>query len=132
MRKQCCQIRVQVADWATFKADCHFIKLCFIHLLKYLAANLAYFKRLRSETEIEKMTMTDEPYVQECRSGYFSTLPLTKNDCSQFFNFCGSVACLFLHFIILKRQNASFIAITLPTLLELIVPIYSVLLFLRY
>ena len=56
-------------------------------------------------------------------------LPLTKNEnttVDNFFNFCGSVACLFLHFIILKRQKPSFIAITLPTSLELIVPNYSV------
>ena len=56
-------------------------------------------------------------------------LPLTKNEkttVDNFFNFCGSVACLLLFFII------SFIAITLPTSLELIVPNYSVFLFLRY
>ena len=62
-------------------------------------------------------------------------LPLTKTEkttVDNFFNFCGSVACLLLHFIILKRQKLSFIAITLPTSLELIVPNYSVFLFLRY
>ena len=48
------------------------------------------------------------------------------------FNFCGSVACLLLHFIILRRQKPSFIAITLPTSLKLIVSNYSVFLFLRY
>ena len=47
------------------------------------------------------------------------------------FNFCGSVACL-LHFIILRKQKPSFIAITLPTSLKLIVSNYSVFLFLRY
>ena len=50
-------------------------------------------------------------------------LPPTKNKkttVDNFFNFCGSVACLLLHFIILRKQKPSFIAITLPTLLELI------------
>ena len=60
----------------------------------------------------------------------FQQLPLslTKNEkttVDNFFNFCGSVACL-LHFIILRRQKPSFIAITLPTSLELIVLNYSV------
>ena len=62
-------------------------------------------------------------------------LPLTKNEkttVDNLFNFCGSVACLLLLFITLKRQKPSFIALTLPTSLELIVPNYSVLLFLRY
>ena len=62
-------------------------------------------------------------------------LPLTKNEkttVDNFFDFCGSVACLLLHFIILKRQKPSFIAITLPTSLELIVPNYSVFFFLTY
>ena len=60
-------------------------------------------------------------------------LPLTKNEkttVDNFFNFCGSVACL-LHFISLRRKKPSVIAITLPTSLELIVPNYSVFLFLR-
>ena len=35
------------------------------------------------------------------------------------FNFCGSLACFLLHFIILRRQKPSFIAITLPTRLSL-------------
>ena len=59
-------------------------------------------------------------------------LPLTKNEkttVDNFFNFCGSVVCLFLHFIILRKQKPSFIAITLPTSLELIVLNYSVFLF---
>ena len=62
-------------------------------------------------------------------------LPPTKNEkttVDKFFNFCGSVACLLLHFIILRGQKPSFIAITLPTSLELIVPNYSVFLFFRY
>ena len=62
-------------------------------------------------------------------------LPLTKNEkttVDNFFNFCRSVACLLLHFIILIRQKPSFIAITLSTSLELIVPHYSVFLFFRY
>ena len=62
-------------------------------------------------------------------------LPPTKNEkttVDNFFNFCGSAACLLLHFIILRKQKPSFIAITLPTSLELIVPNYSVFLFLRY
>ena len=62
-------------------------------------------------------------------------LPLTKNDkttVDNFFNFCESIACLLLYFIILRRQKPSFIAITLPTSLELIVPNYSVFLLFRY
>ena len=62
-------------------------------------------------------------------------LPLTKNEkttVDNFFNFCGSVACLLLHFIILRRQEPSFIAITLPTSLELIVLNYSVFFVHRY
>ena len=62
-------------------------------------------------------------------------LPPTKNEkttVDNFFNFCGSLACLLLHFIILKNQKPSFIVITLPTLLELIVSNYSVFVFLRY
>ena len=67
----------------------------------------------------------------------FQTLPLppTKSEKStvdNFFNFCESVACLLLHFIILRRQKPSYIAITLPTSLELIVPNYSVFLLFRY
>ena len=55
--------------------------------------------------------------------------PLTKNEktiVDNFFNFLGSVPCLLLHFIILRRQKPSFIAITLATSLELIVLNYSV------
>ena len=62
-------------------------------------------------------------------------LPLTKSEkttVDNFFNFCGSVACLLLHLIILRRQKPSFIAITLPTALKLIVPNYSVFLVFRY
>ena len=62
-------------------------------------------------------------------------LPPTQNvktTVHNFFNFCGSVTCLLLHFIILRGQKPSFIAITLPTLLELIVPNYSVFLLFRY
>ena len=62
-------------------------------------------------------------------------LPLTKNQkttVDNFFNFCRSVACLLLHFIILRGQKPSFVAITLPTSLELIVLNYSVLLLFRY
>ena len=62
-------------------------------------------------------------------------LPLTKNEktiVDNFFSFCGSVACLLLYFIILRRQKPPYIAITLPTSLELIVPNYSVFFFLRY
>ena len=44
-----------------------------------------------------------------------------KRPLTIFFNFCGSVACLLLHFIILRKQKPSFIVITLPTSLELIV-----------
>ena len=62
-------------------------------------------------------------------------LPPTKNEkttVDNFFNFCGSLACFLLHFIILRRQKSSFIAISLPTSLELIVSNYSVFVFLRY
>ena len=65
----------------------------------------------------------------------FQPLPLTKNEkttVDNFFNFCGSVSCFLVHFIILRRQKLSFIAITLPTSLELIVPNDRVFLFLRY
>ena len=69
----------------------------------------------------------------------FQTLPLllipTKNEkttVDNFFNFCGFVACLLLHFINLRKQKPSFTAITLPTSLELIVSNYSVFVFLRY
>ena len=86
------------------------------------------------------------PYIRDVEAVNFQPLPLrhllfplllppTKNEkttVDNFFNFCGSVACLLLHFIILRRQKPSFIAITLPTSLELIVPDYSVFLFLRY
>ena len=66
---------------------------------------------------------------QGCGSGYFSTAftstPIAsastnkkrQNDRRQIFlNFCGSIACLLLHFIILRRQKPLFIAITLCTL----------------
>ena len=64
-------------------------------------------------------------------------LPLlpTKNEkttVDNFFNFCGSVACLLLHCIILRGQKPLFIAIILSTSLELIVPNYSVFLLFRY
>ena len=62
-------------------------------------------------------------------------LPPTKNEkrpLTIFKNFCGSVACLLLHFIILRKQKPSFIAITLPTSIELIFSNYSVFVFLRY
>ena len=64
----------------------------------------------------------------------FQPLPLTKNEktVDNSFNFCGSVACLLLHFIILRGQKPSFIAIILPTSLELIVPNYFVFLLFRY
>ena len=45
----------------------------------------------------------------------FRPLPRTKNEkttVDNFFNCCGSVACLFLHFIILRGQKPLFIAIT--------------------
>ena len=62
-------------------------------------------------------------------------LPPTKNEkttVDNFLNFCWSVACLLLHFIILRKPKPSFTAITLLTSLELIVSNYSVFLFLRY
>ena len=75
------------------------------------------------------------PYLLLSRPHLSLPFPLTKNEkttVDNFFNFCGSVACLLLHFIILRGQKLSFIVITLPTSLELIVPNYSVFLFLRY
>ena len=69
----------------------------------------------------------------------FQTLPLlltpTKNEkttVDNFSNFCGSVACFSLLFIILRRQKPLFFAITLPTSLELIVLNYFAFLFLGY
>ena len=62
-------------------------------------------------------------------------LPPSKNEkttVDDFFNICGFVACLLLHFIILGKQKPSFTAITLPTSLEHIVSNYSVFVFLRY
>ena len=66
----------------------------------------------------------------------FQLLSSTKNEkttIDNFFNFCGSVACL-LHFIILREQKPLFIAtcITLSASLELIVPNHSVFLLFRY
>ena len=79
---------------------------------------------------------------QGCGSGYFQTLPLplpplplTKNEktiVNNFFNLCESATCLLLQFIILRKQKPSFIVITLPTSLELVVPNYSVFLLFRY
>ena len=63
----------------------------------------------------------------------FQPLPLTKNEKTTVDNFltCASVACHLLHFIILRGEKPSFIALTLPTSLELIVvPNYSVFFFL--
>ena len=82
--------------------------------------------------------MDDQPNY--CGNSYFSTAFTSiasastnkKTTIDNFFNFCGSVACLLLHCIILKGQKPSFIAITLSTLLELIVPNYSVFLLFRY
>ena len=84
----------------------------------------------RSETKVTLKTgMWKRPFRQPL------PLPLTKNEkttTDNFFNFCGSVACLLLHFIILRKQKPSFTAITLPTSFELNVLNYSVFLFLRY
>ena len=73
---------------------------------------------------------------QGCGSGYFSTVSASTNKNEKttltiFLNFCRSVACL-LHFIMLKGQKPSSIAITLPTSLEIIVPNYSVFLLFGY
>ena len=61
---------------------------------------------------------------------HFHQQKTKKRRLTIFFNFCGSVACLLLHFIILRKQKPSFIAITLPTSLKLIVSNYSVFVFL--
>ena len=56
-------------------------------------------------------------------------LSITKDEkttVDNFFNFCGSVACLLIHFIILRRLKPPYIANTLPTSFKLIVPNYSV------
>ena len=76
-------------------------------------------------------------YNQGCGSSYFSTASASakKNEkptADNFFNFCGFVASFLLLFIILRIQKPSFIAITLPTSLELMVPNYFVFLFVRY
>ena len=80
-------------------------------------------------------------YIRDVEAIIFRPLPImlplppTKNKkttVDNFFNFCGSVACRLLHFMILRRQKPSFIAITLPTSLELIAPNYSVFLLFRY
>ena len=42
-----------------------------------------------------------------------------------FFNFCGPVACLLLHFIILRRQKPSFIAISFVAILYCYIYCYS-------
>ena len=68
---------------------------------------------------------------QGCGSGCFSTASTNKKrPLTIYFNFCGSVPCFLLHVIILRKQKPSFIAITLPTSLELIIPNYSVFFFL--
>ena len=75
-----------------------------------------------------------------CGSGYlvnrfhtyrfrFHQQKTRKRPLTIFFNFCGSVACLLLHFIILRRQKRPYIAITLATSLKLIVSNYSLLVF---
>ena len=59
-------------------------------------------------------------------------LPLIKNEkttIDHFLNFYWSVACLLLHYIILRTQKPPYIAITLPTSLKFIVPNYFVFLF---
>ena len=55
-----------------------------------------------------------------------------KRPLTTFLNFCGFVAFLLLHFIILRKQKPSFTAITLPTSLEDIVSNYSMFVLLRY
>ena len=50
-------------------------------------------------------------------------LPLTKNKkttVDNFFNFCGSVACLLLHFIILREQKPLFSCLSLARFLILL------------
>ena len=94
------------------------------------------------------LIMKDMWSDQGCGSGYFSTVSASapastpsasasastnkneKTTVDNFFKFYGSVACFLLHFIILRRQKSSFIALTHPTSIELIVPSYSVFLFL--
>ena len=76
-------------------------------------------------------------FSRDVEAVIFQTLPLpqTKNEkttVANFLNFCGFVAFLPLHFIILRKQKSSFTAITLLTSLELIVSNYSVFVFLRY
>ena len=56
-------------------------------------------------------------HTYRCR---FHQQKTKKRPLAIFLNFCGSVASLLLHFIILRKQKPSFIVITLPTLLELI------------
>ena len=88
-----------------------------------------------------KFRLLAENFVstRDAKAVIFQPLPLSltktkkgRKNVDNFFNFCGSVVCLLLHFIILRRQKPSFIAITLPTSRELIVPNYFVFLFFRY
>ena len=104
------------------------------------AANLIKLGQGKSGSHFELVMVANK----DVEAVIFQTLPLphlslpfppTKNEkttVDDFLNFCGSVPCLLLHFIILRRQKPSFIAITLPTSLELIISNYSVFVFLRY
>ena len=63
-----------------------------------------------SQNEVYRVTRDVEAVIfQPLPLPHLSiSLPLTKNEkttVDNFFNFCGSVACLLLHFIILRRQN---------------------------
>ena len=93
-----------------------------------------YYGRLKKALVTNRDVEAD--IFQQLPLPYLSLpLPLTKNEkttVDNFFNFCGSVACLLLYFIILRKQKPSYIAITLPTSLELIVLNYSEFLFHRY
>ena len=85
----------------------------------------------------DKIVVKESNLIKDVEAVIFQLLPLPltkdeKTTVDNFFNFCGSVAYLLLHFIIWRKQKSLFIAITLPTSLELIVPNYSVFLFLRY
>ena len=89
--------------------------------------SLKYY--LTSVTSISLVKLRD---MEAAISSTASTNEKRENARGQLFYFCGPVACLLLHFIILRGQKSPYIAITLPTSLKLIVPNYFVFLFLIY
>ena len=113
-------------------------------LLKHLFVKSARTGAIIGFANFKDLVSTSICLIRNVEAVIFQTLPLPhlalplplpptkKTTVNNFFNFCGFVACLLLHFIILRKQKPSFIAITLPSSLELIVSNYSVFVFLRY